>query len=64
MISTSRLTYMSTGMLARPSSGSILWRWLLAYNLGYPPRELRRIESIISEHQQELMGAWNEYFGA
>lgn len=34
----------------------------LAYNLGYPPRELRRIESIISEHQQELMEAWNEYF--
>jgi hypothetical protein len=35
----------------------------LVYNLGYPPRELRRIESIISEHQQELMEAWNEYFG-
>jgi len=35
----------------------------LAYNLGYPPKELRRIESIISEHQQELMEAWNEYFG-
>jgi hypothetical protein len=35
----------------------------LAYNLGYPPRELRRIESIISEHQQELMEAWNDYFG-
>ncbi|RPJ14950.1 MAG: DUF4160 domain-containing protein [Deltaproteobacteria bacterium] len=34
----------------------------LAYNLGYPPRELRRIESIITEHQQELMEAWNEYF--
>jgi hypothetical protein len=35
----------------------------LAYNLGYPPRELRRIESIISEHQQEIVEAWNEYFG-
>ena len=35
----------------------------LAYNLGYPPRELRRIESIISENQQELMEAWNDYFG-
>jgi len=34
----------------------------LAYNLGYPPRELRRIESIISEHQRELMEAWNDYF--
>ena len=36
---------------------------VLAYNLGYPPRELRKLEAIITEHQRELLEAWNEYFG-
>ena len=35
----------------------------LAYNLGYPPRELRKLEAIITEHQRDLLEAWNEYFG-
>ena len=35
----------------------------LAYNLGYPARELRKLESITSEHQQELLEAWDDYFG-
>lgn len=35
----------------------------LAYNLGYPPRGLRKLEAIITEHQRELLEAWNEYFG-
>jgi len=35
----------------------------LAYNLGYPPRELRKLEAITTEHQRELLEAWNEYFG-
>jgi hypothetical protein len=36
----------------------------LAYNLGYPARELRKLEAIIAEHQQQLLEAWNDYFGA
>jgi hypothetical protein len=35
----------------------------LAYNLGYPSRELRKLEAITTEHQRELLEAWNEYFG-
>lgn len=35
----------------------------LAYNLGYPPRELRKLETITTKHQRELLEAWNEYFG-
>ena len=34
----------------------------LAHNLGYPARELRKLEAIIAEHQQRLLEAWNEYF--
>ena len=35
----------------------------LAYNLGYPARELRIVEALMSEHQEGLLEAWNEYFG-
>ena len=35
----------------------------LAYNLGFPARELRKLETITSEHQKELLEAWNDYFG-
>lgn len=35
----------------------------LAFNLGYPPKELRKLESIVIKHQVELMEAWDEYFG-
>jgi len=34
----------------------------LAHNLGYPARELRKLEAIIAEHQQQFLEAWNEYF--
>ena len=36
----------------------------LGFNLGFPAKELTKIESITSEHQKELLEAWNEYFGA
>ena len=36
----------------------------LAYNLGYPARELRKLESIIAEHQPQWLEAWNDYFRA
>ena len=34
----------------------------LARNLGFSPKELRTIERIVREHQQEFLEAWNEYF--
>ena len=36
----------------------------LARNLGFSPRELRSIEQMIQEHQQELLEAWNGRFGS
>jgi hypothetical protein len=36
----------------------------LAYNLGFPTRELRKLESLTADHQKEFLEAWNEYFGA
>jgi len=35
----------------------------LARNLGFAARELRQIERIIREHRNELLEAWNGYFG-
>ena len=35
----------------------------LAYNLGFPANELRKIEKLTSEHQNILLEAWNDYFG-
>jgi len=34
----------------------------VAYNLGFSPRELREIERITTDHQDELLEAWNGYF--
>lgn len=34
----------------------------LAYNLGFSPRELRKIEAITTENQQQLLEAWHGYF--
>lgn len=34
----------------------------LAYNLGFSPKELRKIERIVTKHQREFMEAWNGYF--
>ena len=35
----------------------------LAYNLGFPARELRKLETLTLEHQKALLEAWNDYFG-
>ncbi len=34
----------------------------LARNLGFNPKELRDIESLVIEHQKILTEAWYEYF--
>jgi hypothetical protein len=36
----------------------------LARNLGFSPRELRRIEAIVNDNREHLLEAWHEYFGA
>lgn len=36
----------------------------LARNIGFRAHELRTIQSIIVEHQDELLEAWNGHFGA
>ena len=36
----------------------------LARNDGFRPHELRRIEAIIRDNQQQLVEAWNHEFGA
>jgi hypothetical protein len=35
----------------------------LARNFGYSPKELRKVQSLIIEHQTELLEAWNGHFG-
>ena len=35
----------------------------LAYNLGFSAKELRRLETVTAEYQQEFLEAWNDYFG-
>lgn len=35
----------------------------LARNLGFSPKDLRAIEGMIIEHQQELQEKWDGYFG-
>jgi len=34
----------------------------LAYNLGFSPAELRKIEALTTENQQQLLEAWHVYF--
>ena len=34
----------------------------LARNIGFNAKELRDIEAIIAEKEQQLLEAWNEYF--
>ncbi|MEE8466950.1 MAG: DUF4160 domain-containing protein [Planctomycetota bacterium] len=34
----------------------------LARNLGFSPRELGRIERIVTEHEEECLEVWHEYF--
>lgn len=35
----------------------------IARNLGFSPKELRKIESILTENEEQLLEAWYEYFG-
>ena len=35
----------------------------VAYNLGFVPRELRKIEEIVTEHREKALEAWHDYFG-
>lgn len=41
--------------------------WLLPvrleYNQGFRQNELNKIETIVREHENELVRAWHEYFG-
>ena len=36
----------------------------LARNFGFPPRELRRIRSVIEQNLEKLLEAWNGHIGA
>jgi len=36
----------------------------LAYNLGFSPKELRKIEAIVADNRQHLLEEWHGYFGA
>jgi len=35
----------------------------LAKNAGFSRHELNEVHDILTEHQQELLRAWHEYFG-
>jgi len=35
----------------------------LAYNLGFPANELRKLAALTYENQNKLLEAWYEYFG-
>jgi hypothetical protein len=35
----------------------------LAINLGFSAKELRTIEQIVTDHEQEFLEAWYDYFG-
>lgn len=35
----------------------------LARNLGFSPKELRALQRIVHEHQQEFLDAWKQFFG-
>jgi hypothetical protein len=51
---------MSPAKARRPSSGCR--RPGVAYNYGFAPKELGRIEGLVQEHEAELLKAWHEYF--
>ena len=35
----------------------------LAANIGFSPKELRKLQAIVEENQPKLLEAWYEYFG-
>ena len=36
----------------------------LAHNFGFNAKELRRVQSLVKEHQVQLLEAWYGYFGS
>ena len=36
----------------------------LAQNLGFSPKELRRIQKVVVQHQMAFLEAWHGHFGA
>jgi len=34
-----------------------------AQNIGFPAKELRKLQSMVIENQTQLLEAWHEYFG-
>lgn len=36
----------------------------LARNFGFPAKEIRRIQELVTQHQTELLEAWHGYFSA
>ncbi|HEX3657063.1 MAG TPA: DUF4160 domain-containing protein [Pirellulales bacterium] len=37
---------------------------VLARNFGFSPKELRRIQQLVVDHEMALLEAWNGHFGA
>ena len=35
----------------------------LAHSIGFPDKELRKLQSMVIENQTQLLEAWYEYFG-
>jgi hypothetical protein len=36
----------------------------LANNVGFSAKELRKLQSVVEENQEKLLGAWYEYFSS
>ena len=36
----------------------------LASNIGFSAKELRKLQSIVEKNQENLLEAWDEYFGS
>lgn len=52
---------------ARPGIDAKFWLYpevRLAYNRGYDGRTIRRLQSIVEAHREEIERAWNEHFSA
>lgn len=50
--------------VARESKTAKFWLTpvRVAYNFGFPPSELTRIEGLVREHEADLSKAWHDYF--
>lgn len=35
---------------------------IIAHNIGFTPHELRRIDGLVREHQEQLLEAWHDHF--